>query len=645
MNTLNTIPKNSPVASNQSSRAGNPFLHSTDCTPFFVASSIVNRNENAALQGNTGKDVMGQHPAGKTGVKDFFSPFIQAKLTINAPGDQYEQEADAMADKIMAGTVQPATQLSRQASVISPLQRKCAQCDAEEKDDGHVRVKSTGEIIPLQAGVTVSRKCASCDQEEIQRKKSPSSPTSVPNDAAGYISRLPGKGVPLSRVDQHFYSSNFRYDFSGVRIHSDHTANRSAADLNALAYTHGNNIVFGANQYQPETNSGKKLLAHELTHVVQQSGGKANDAVQCDLIDDLKREAEKKAEEFATAKLNALGAEPVGAPSGFTGEQPKCGPHFCQPFASQSAAIADLAWAGPLILAGIAKKVNTRVVPLWAAYLAGGSSVKNLTPDFGADFTASPTTATTTAFLVGELKKDIVTNQVALMGGGSTATIDFTPRLSTALAAIDDPAKPVPPQMNFGVPSDIAGNVAGGIGKDETSFPIGAKPSPFNDSREATVKAILIRNIDGSITVFPSIRYIVKDTIDLCPGDCGTSREMVATVPLSRFEATGLSGDVPLTVEFDAPALSVLPFIIPPVVPPVSVPVPGKVTASVLNIRSTPDTAAANVGSYKKGDSIMVICQTTGTIVDGINTWYQTDKGFVSGRYITLSGGGVPAAC
>ena len=90
--------------------------------------------------------------------------------------------------------------------------------------------------------------------------------------------------------------------------------------------------------------------------------------------------------------------------------------------------------------------MNTRVVPLWAAYLWGGSPPKNLTADFGKDFTASPTTTNTTKSLVGELRKDIEVNQTALMGGAATVTIDFTPRLPAALAAIDDPAAPIPPR-------------------------------------------------------------------------------------------------------------------------------------------------------------------------------------------------------
>src|SRR5665213_3706318 len=64
--------------------------------------------------------------------------------------------------------------------------------------------------------------------------------------------------------------SGFGYDFSNVQVHNDSLAHLSSAEINALAYTHGNHIIFGKGQYQPQTSPGKKLMAHELVHVMQQ---------------------------------------------------------------------------------------------------------------------------------------------------------------------------------------------------------------------------------------------------------------------------------------------------------------------------------------------------------------------------------------
>lgn len=80
-------------------------------------------------------------------------------------------------------------------------------------------------------------------------------------------------GAPLTPATRDFFEPRFGYDFSRVRVHTDSTAAATARDINAHAYTHGNNIVFAAGQYAPHTRAGRRLLGHELTHVVQQHGG------------------------------------------------------------------------------------------------------------------------------------------------------------------------------------------------------------------------------------------------------------------------------------------------------------------------------------------------------------------------------------
>lgn len=84
---------------------------------------------------------------------------------------------------------------------------------------------------------------------------------------------LSGSGRPLDKGLQNDMHSRFGHDFSQVRVHSSFAAESSARDVNANAYTVGHNIVFGAGMYAPSTGVGRKLLAHELTHVVQQGSG------------------------------------------------------------------------------------------------------------------------------------------------------------------------------------------------------------------------------------------------------------------------------------------------------------------------------------------------------------------------------------
>ena len=84
-----------------------------------------------------------------------------------------------------------------------------------------------------------------------------------------------GGGRPLQDCDRRFFEPRFGWDFSKVRIHSGYEASVAARSVNALAYTTRNDVVFGEGQSRPGTEGGSKLLAHELTHTIQQAGGGA----------------------------------------------------------------------------------------------------------------------------------------------------------------------------------------------------------------------------------------------------------------------------------------------------------------------------------------------------------------------------------
>jgi hypothetical protein len=113
----------------------------------------------------------------------------------------------------------------------------------------------------------IQRKCASCEKEEnAQRKENEN--TEAPDIVDHAIH---SGGSPMDDDTQSFMENRFGYDFGHVKIHNDSLAASSAQSINALAYTSGNDIVFNQGQYSPDTTTGKKLLAHELTHVVQQS--------------------------------------------------------------------------------------------------------------------------------------------------------------------------------------------------------------------------------------------------------------------------------------------------------------------------------------------------------------------------------------
>jgi hypothetical protein len=148
---------------------------------------------------------------------------LQTKLKVNAPGDIYEQEADRIAEQVMA--------------------------------------------TPAHPGVSGA-------PPRIQRF---SGPSNGPMDAApaSVDQALASPGRPLEPQLLQDMEHRFGYDFSRVRVHADAAAGQSAKDMNANAYTVGDDIVFGPNRYEPRTPEGRRLLAHELTHVVQQRAGGA----------------------------------------------------------------------------------------------------------------------------------------------------------------------------------------------------------------------------------------------------------------------------------------------------------------------------------------------------------------------------------
>jgi hypothetical protein len=447
---------------------------------------------------------------------------IQPKLMVGQVNDPLEQEADRVADQVlrMPALTQSITPGQPQLSRKCACGGRCFNCQTAKLDQEHEHLQ-TKHVGSNDLGQTTA-------------------PPIVYD-----VLRSPGQSLdPKTRA---FMESRFSHDFSSVRVHSDEKAANSAHVLNALAYTFGRNVVFGQGQFSPNTLKGRQLLAHELTHVVQQEASASSATIVQRQIDPM----QQKVDDMDLAAEREYGDS--GAPKAQTcGRPSRCPPGFCSPYRSEKLAEYYRAKNGPILLAGISAAVDSRVVPFWKEYLWGGSAPKNITADFSKDFTNSPTTRKATIFLNDELKKSLAAKP-PLMAPFSSASINIATLISGAIGALNNPSST--DRMNFSMPRDIPGNLAGDIGIDQISCPAGAKPSPFNDERHASGTVGLERNAGPDITVTPSIIYSVQDTVDLCPGDCGLILERVATVPLSQFEATGISGDVPFTVEFPAPSL------------------------------------------------------------------------------------------
>jgi hypothetical protein len=221
------------------------------------------------------------------------SPFIQAKLQVSTPEDPSEQEADHVAENVMRMS-QPTA--SKQI-VAEPLSSKImplahGETEGVEGDDEIVAPKSKSRI-PVAVREDgddeeppIQRACDECedemvhrannedDEEAIQRDRATGAqghPGQIPDSTAQNIGGLNGHGSPLPDVTRAFFEPRFGSDFSQVRLHTDSHAAETAKSINAKAFTVGRNIAFGSGQYAPHSHEGRQLLAHELTHVVQQS--------------------------------------------------------------------------------------------------------------------------------------------------------------------------------------------------------------------------------------------------------------------------------------------------------------------------------------------------------------------------------------
>ncbi len=182
---------------------------------------------------------------------------IQRKLTVNQPNDRYEREADRVADQVMRMPEPQGELVQRQSG--------CPECMEQEV----IQTKPlTEQITPL-----VQRQEEEEEEEPIQAKHLPGKSSPVTAGLQSRIQSIRGGGQPLPQSSRSYFEPRFGTDFSLVRVHTNSQAAETAQSINAKAFTTGRNVVFGAGQYSPETSSGKRLLAHELTHIVQQCHG------------------------------------------------------------------------------------------------------------------------------------------------------------------------------------------------------------------------------------------------------------------------------------------------------------------------------------------------------------------------------------
>lgn len=224
---------------------------------------------------------------------------IQSQLPVRTPGDMYEEEADRISEQVLrtpqpqlrrvcpCGGAGPMGQTKQTIQKHAPLQTKLNISSPDDKLEreadamanrvhGVWRATANLQQPIASIGPDMQTTCAMCEKEGVRRKP-------VMTKSAGVTAALPGvegplrsskgEGHPLPRATLGLMEEAFGVDFSAVRVHVDCRAEQMNQGLNALAFTHGTDIYFNRGQYQPSFSTGKHLLAHELTHVIQQSAG------------------------------------------------------------------------------------------------------------------------------------------------------------------------------------------------------------------------------------------------------------------------------------------------------------------------------------------------------------------------------------
>jgi hypothetical protein len=209
------------------------------------------------------------------------------------------------------------------------------------------------------------------------------------------------------------------------------------------------------------------------------------------------------------------------------------------------------------------------------------------------------------------------------------------------------------PNIVYSNPFNAAANIAGGVGKRGEGSDIFG-----DDDREVSGTVVIqVMGIDtdagamtGELHWTPEVH--VKDTVDFCPGDLGTSFERPLTLPMSKLESMGLTRDVPITIDY-ALGLRQSSFNVTPLVGPLPQPPgqkppkpapskfprsgPAKTTGSLLRVRTGPGLSFPALRLLsERGTPIQVVLQVHGDSVDGNDVWDQIAGGFVSDRFVAF---------
>jgi hypothetical protein len=193
---------------------------------------------------------------------------VQAKLTIGEPGDKYEQEADRVASQVVKQINSPEAASSSQGQSV---QRR------EEPVEELQRQPSISDLQRTPLPLEVQREAMPAEEElqakSILQRREAIAGGEASTDLDTAINSARGGGQSLDAGLQRSMGQAMGADFSGVKVHTDAQSDQLNQSIQAKAFTTGQDVFFRQGEYNPGSRGGQELIAHELTHVVQQSGG------------------------------------------------------------------------------------------------------------------------------------------------------------------------------------------------------------------------------------------------------------------------------------------------------------------------------------------------------------------------------------
>ncbi|MBW4436944.1 MAG: DUF4157 domain-containing protein [Pleurocapsa minor GSE-CHR-MK-17-07R] len=192
---------------------------------------------------------------------------IQAKMTVGAADDAYEREADTVAAQVMSGSSESSVQRAGEEDELAMkrIQRESEGGEMEEEEIALKRIQRESEG-------------GESEDEELMLARTDeqvdmSGSFDVGGDIEQQIASTSGSGQSMPQESTSFFADRMGHDFSNVNIHTDTQSDTLNRSLGSRAFTTGNDIYFRGGEFNPGSSGGQELLAHELTHVVQQTGG------------------------------------------------------------------------------------------------------------------------------------------------------------------------------------------------------------------------------------------------------------------------------------------------------------------------------------------------------------------------------------